>query len=137
MQVAAGSLSKARPATAASTRPHARRSLRIVAAATVDVRVDALATHASPPWGSRDGSVGFLTCLTCNPAASCPQKAPSAVKAPFSQEKVRIAVLGASGYTGEEVVRLLSLHPTFRVTVLTGDRQAGKVSMLQGIVCSL
>ncbi|GAB4821680.1 hypothetical protein N2152v2_008726 [Parachlorella kessleri] len=53
-------------------------------------------------------------------------KAPSAVKAPLSQEKVRIAVLGASGYTGEEVVRLLSLHPTFKVTVLTGDRQAGK-----------
>lgn len=38
----------------------------------------------------------------------------------------KIAVLGASGYTGEEVVRLLSLHPTFKVTVLTGDRQAGK-----------
>lgn len=41
-------------------------------------------------------------------------------------DKVRIGVLGASGYTGEEVVRLLSLHPTFEVTVLTGDRQAGK-----------
>jgi N-acetyl-gamma-glutamyl-phosphate reductase len=35
-------------------------------------------------------------------------------------------VLGASGYTGEEVVRLLALHPTFKVTALTGDRQAGK-----------
>lgn len=42
-------------------------------------------------------------------------------------EQVRVAVLGASGYTGEEVVRLLALHPTFRVTTLTGDRQAGKV----------
>lgn len=42
-------------------------------------------------------------------------------------EPVRVAVLGASGYTGEEVVRLLSLHPTFKVTTLTGDRQAGKV----------
>lgn len=41
--------------------------------------------------------------------------------------EVRIAVLGASGYTGEEVVRLLSLHPNFKVTALTGDRQAGKV----------
>ena len=41
-------------------------------------------------------------------------------------EKVRIGVLGASGYTGEEVVRLLSLHPTFEITALTGDRQAGK-----------
>ena len=38
-----------------------------------------------------------------------------------------MAVLGASGYTGEEVVRLLALHPNFKVTTLTGDRQAGKV----------
>ena len=42
--------------------------------------------------------------------------------------KARIAVLGASGYTGEEVVRLLALHPNFEVTVLTGETQAGKVS---------
>lgn len=41
-------------------------------------------------------------------------------------EQVRVAVLGASGYTGEEVVRLLALHPNFKVTTLTGDRQAGK-----------
>ncbi len=36
-------------------------------------------------------------------------------------------MLGASGYTGEEVVRLLALHPSFSVTVLTGETQAGKV----------
>lgn len=45
-------------------------------------------------------------------------------------EKARIAVLGASGYTGEEVVRLLALHPVFDVTVLTGETQAGKVRYL-------
>jgi N-acetyl-gamma-glutamyl-phosphate reductase len=39
----------------------------------------------------------------------------------------RIAVLGASGYTGEEVVRLLALHPYFKVAALTGETQAGKV----------
>ena len=39
----------------------------------------------------------------------------------------RIAVLGASGYTGEEAVRLLAQHPTFAVTALTGETQAGKV----------
>lgn len=43
-----------------------------------------------------------------------------------SSETVRVGVLGASGYTGEEVVRLLSLHPTFKITAMTGDRQAGK-----------
>ena len=45
-----------------------------------------------------------------------------------SSAQTRIAVLGASGYTGEEVVRLLALHPTFAVKVLTGESQAGKVS---------
>lgn len=38
-----------------------------------------------------------------------------------------VAVLGASGYTGAEVVRLSALHPNLRITTLTGDRQAGKV----------
>jgi hypothetical protein len=49
------------------------------------------------------------------------------VAAAAAGAKVRVAVLGASGYTGEEVVRLLALHPTFKITTLTGDRQAGKV----------
>jgi len=34
--------------------------------------------------------------------------------------------LGASGYTGAEVVRLLALHPFFKVTTLTGDSKAGR-----------
>ena len=52
----------------------------------------------------------------------------AAPKAPASgsTEKTRIAVLGASGYTGEEVVRLLSLPPSFAITALTGNREAGK-----------
>lgn len=37
-------------------------------------------------------------------------------------------MLGASGYTGEEVVRLLALHPNFSVAALTGESQAGKAS---------
>ncbi|MEW5313060.1 MAG: hypothetical protein WDW38_004654 [Sanguina aurantia] len=41
-------------------------------------------------------------------------------------EVARIAVLGASGYTGAEVVRLTALHPHMKVTALTGDKQAGK-----------
>lgn len=39
----------------------------------------------------------------------------------------RVAVLGASGYTGAEVVRLTALHPHIKVTALTGEKQAGKV----------
>ena len=37
-----------------------------------------------------------------------------------------IAILGASGYTGAELVRLISVHPTFEIVALTGDRKAGQ-----------
>src|ERR1700728_3725219 len=40
--------------------------------------------------------------------------------------KVRIAVLGASGYTGAELVRLLLRHPRAEISLLTADRRAGK-----------
>ena len=36
-----------------------------------------------------------------------------------------IAILGASGYTGAELVRLIASHPTLRITGLSGDRKAG------------
>jgi N-acetyl-gamma-glutamyl-phosphate reductase len=36
-----------------------------------------------------------------------------------------IAILGASGYTGAELVRLLALHPSFRIRALSADRKAG------------
>ncbi|KAJ7976719.1 N-acetyl-gamma-glutamyl-phosphate reductase [Quillaja saponaria] len=43
-----------------------------------------------------------------------------------SQKTVRIGILGASGYTGSEVLRLLANHPHFGVTLLTADRKAGQ-----------
>lgn len=36
-----------------------------------------------------------------------------------------IAILGASGYTGAELVRLLATHPDMRITALSADRKAG------------
>ena len=36
-----------------------------------------------------------------------------------------IAILGASGYTGAELVRLLATHPSFRIIALSADRKAG------------
>lgn len=36
-----------------------------------------------------------------------------------------IAILGASGYTGAELVRVLSTHPDMEIKALTGDRKAG------------
>ena len=35
------------------------------------------------------------------------------------------AILGASGYTGAELVRLIATHPGIEVSALSGDRKAG------------
>lgn len=40
-------------------------------------------------------------------------------------EGVRVAVVGASGYAGAEIVRLLDAHPCARVTCVTSSRSAG------------
>ncbi|MFZ1470212.1 MAG: N-acetyl-gamma-glutamyl-phosphate reductase [Paracoccaceae bacterium] len=37
----------------------------------------------------------------------------------------RIAILGASGYTGAELVRLIATHPQMTITALSADRKAG------------
>ena len=42
------------------------------------------------------------------------------------QDKINIAILGASGYTGAELIRLLLAHPQVSIAALTGDTQAGK-----------
>jgi N-acetyl-gamma-glutamyl-phosphate reductase len=43
-----------------------------------------------------------------------------------AQTKARIGVLGASGYTGAELVRLLIRHPLVEIALLTADRRAGQ-----------
>src|SRR6478736_2256460 len=40
--------------------------------------------------------------------------------------KKKIAILGASGYTGAELVRLLLRHPKVEIAALTADRRAGQ-----------
>jgi len=37
----------------------------------------------------------------------------------------RIAILGASGYTGAELVRLIATHPQMEIVALSADRKAG------------
>jgi len=39
--------------------------------------------------------------------------------------KAQIAILGASGYTGAELVRLIARHPDMEIAALTADRKAG------------
>jgi N-acetyl-gamma-glutamyl-phosphate reductase len=41
-------------------------------------------------------------------------------------DKVRVAVLGASGYAGAELLRLLAAHPLFEVVAVAASSQEGK-----------
>jgi N-acetyl-gamma-glutamyl-phosphate reductase len=43
-----------------------------------------------------------------------------------SSEKLPVAICGASGYTGLELLRILALHPHIRVTAITSEKSAGK-----------
>src|SRR5271163_1316032 len=45
---------------------------------------------------------------------------------PATDKKAKIGVLGASGYTGAELVRILLRHPRVEIVLLTADRRAGK-----------
>jgi len=42
------------------------------------------------------------------------------------EKKLQIAVFGASGYAGGELLRLLHLHPEVAVTLVTSEKSAGK-----------
>ena len=37
-----------------------------------------------------------------------------------------VAILGASGYTGAELVRVIATHPSMRIAALAADRKAGQ-----------
>ena len=54
-------------------------------------------------------------------AASSPHPAPSAATGGVS----RVGIVGASGFTGAELLRLLAGHPNMEVVAATGDTQAG------------
>ena len=41
-------------------------------------------------------------------------------------DKVRVAIVGAAGYAGEELLRLLSRHPYADIRVITSRQNAGK-----------
>jgi N-acetyl-gamma-glutamyl-phosphate reductase len=40
--------------------------------------------------------------------------------------KITTAIVGASGYTGEELCKILSKHPYVQLTVVTSRQKAGK-----------
>ena len=43
----------------------------------------------------------------------------------MTHDKTKVGIIGASGYTGAELLRLLAAHPGFEVAFATGDSQAG------------
>src|ERR1700680_2515292 len=43
-----------------------------------------------------------------------------------TRDKVRVAVVGASGYSGIEAVRVLGGHPCAEIPVLTSEHYAGR-----------
>lgn len=44
----------------------------------------------------------------------------------MSQKTIRTAIIGASGYTGAEMLRLVAGHPAIDLVVATGDSMAGR-----------
>ncbi|QDZ22341.1 N-acetyl-gamma-glutamyl-phosphate reductase [Chloropicon primus] len=67
-------------------------------------------------------------------ASSCPFEAtrtagratPRVTRVAASSDQAQVAVLGASGYTGAEITRLLALHPRINVRAITSERSAGQ-----------
>lgn len=41
---------------------------------------------------------------------------------------VKVGIIGASGYTGAELLRLCAQHPDIEVVAATGDSQAGTLA---------
>lgn len=53
-------------------------------------------------------------------------------------DKKKIGIIGATGYTGSELVRILTNHPTIEITMITSESRAGELfsdvhPFLQGI----
>jgi N-acetyl-gamma-glutamyl-phosphate reductase len=44
----------------------------------------------------------------------------------YIMKKIRIAIVGAAGYAGEELLRILSRHPSVEIKVITSRQNAGK-----------
>ena len=44
----------------------------------------------------------------------------------MSASKISVGIIGASGYTGADAVRLLAAHPNAEIKLLTGNAHAGK-----------
>lgn len=44
----------------------------------------------------------------------------------MEQQRIKVAVVGASGYTGQELLRLLAMHPVVELVSVTSRQEAGR-----------
>lgn len=44
----------------------------------------------------------------------------------MNKDRIKVAILGATGYTGLELLRILSYHPKVQITIATSQKYAGK-----------
>ena len=83
--------------------------------------------EVSPPYDHADITANAAAGVVA--AASLPAGAAQKEQNPANKiarnETPRIAILGASGYTGAELVRLLLNHPRVEIVALTGESKAG------------
>eukprot|EP00850_Spirogloea_muscicola_P006460 SM000030S11469 [mRNA] locus=s30:870940:874420:+ [translate_table: standard] len=93
--------------------------------------------HRGIPALEPSGIADLRKCPARGVARRSLQASPVAVAAPAVREvtqhpklklgeTLKVGVLGASGYTGAEIVRLLATHPFFNVSLMTADRKAGQ-----------
>jgi N-acetyl-gamma-glutamyl-phosphate reductase len=81
---------------------------------------------ASRPWTRRLHSGSATAGLSSGPFRRYVSAAFCDPEGHVMTDKVNIGILGASGYTGSELLRLLIRHPRVDVALLTADRRAGQ-----------
>ncbi|KAL3614175.1 hypothetical protein CASFOL_042249 [Castilleja foliolosa] len=89
------------------------------------ISVDRVCVFSKCQYSIKNSNVKRL-CTKASITMSTPQSLQFEQLNAQNSEKFRIGVLGASGYTGSEIIRLLAAHPNFKITLMTADRKAGQ-----------
>ncbi|XP_076908686.1 putative N-acetyl-gamma-glutamyl-phosphate reductase, chloroplastic isoform X1 [Bidens hawaiensis] len=55
-----------------------------------------------------------------------PLRVLAAVSSQKADKSIKVGILGASGYTGVELIRFIANHPYFSISLMTADRKAGQ-----------
>ena len=80
----------------------------------------------NPPLGAPTAAGAPARSSQPPPAPSAPRSAPFAGVPEGARLRARVAVLGASGYSGQEFARLSVSHPGVELTVLSSREHAGR-----------